>query len=274
MTSSSGTSKAEIAIVIPVFNQLNYTSQCVASLNRGGVADAQMIIVNNASTDGTAEFLAAHPEIRVVSNETNIGCGPAWTQGARLSSAEWTVILNNDVLIPAGCLEGLISFAVENKYDVACPAMREGEADYDWQSHAAEFMKKMKDVRREDIAHGVCFMVHRKVFETIGYFNNFGGYEDDDFFRRARQAGFRLAITGRAFLHHFGSVTQKGMKCNGVMSRERRLRYRKAIGQTWLKRKIHQLNESLRGRRWKQSELRRYGNTLRERRLGGVVEHD
>ena len=273
MTTSSGTSKAEIAIVIPVFNQLNYTSQCVASLNCGGVADAQMIIVNNASTDGTAEFLAAHPDIRVVNNETNIGCGPAWTQGARLSSAEWTVILNNDVLIPAGCLEGLVSFAVENKYDVACPAMREGEADYDWQSHAAEFMKKMKDVRREDIAHGVCFMVHRKVFETIGYFNDFGGYEDDDFFRRARQAGFRLAITGRAFLHHFGSVTQKGMKCHGVMSRERRLRYRKAIGRTWLKRKIHQLNQSLRGRRWKQSELRQYGNTLRERRVGGMVEY-
>ena len=91
MTSSSDTGKAKIAIVIPVFNQLHYTRQCVASLNRAGVADAQIIIVNNASTDGTAEFLAAHPEIRVVSNKTNIGCGPAWTQGARLSSAEWTV---------------------------------------------------------------------------------------------------------------------------------------------------------------------------------------
>ena len=274
MTSSSGTSKAKIAIVIPVFNQLNDTSQCVASLNRVGVADVQNIIVNNASTDGTAEFPAAHPEIRVVSNETNIGCGPAWTQGARLSSTEWTVVLNNDVLIPAGCLEGLINSAVDNKYDVVCPAMREDEADYDWQSHAAEFMKKMKDVRREDIAHGVCFMVHRKVFETIGYFNNFGGYEDDDFFRRARQAGFRLAITGRAFLHHFDSVTQKGMKGREVMSRERRLRCRQAIGQTGLQRKIHQLNQSLRGRRWTQPELRRYGNTLRERRPGGVVEHD
>lgn len=264
---------AEISLVIPVFNQLAYTVNCVESLNRAGIGDAQIIVVNNASTDGTAEFLAAHPEIRVVSNETNIGCGPAWTQGARLSSAEWTVVLNNDVLIPAGCLEGLINFAVENKYDVVCPAMREGDADYDWQSHAAEFMKKMKDVRREDIAHGVCFMVHRKVFETIGYFNNFGGYEDDDFFRRARQAGFRLAITGRAFLHHFGSVTQKGMKFKGVMNREHRLRYRKAIGQTWLERKIHQLNQDLRSRWWKQSERRHFGNTLKERRVGGVVEY-
>jgi len=273
MTSSSGTDKATMAIVIPVFNQLNYTSQCVASLNCAGVADAQLIIVNNASTDGTEAFLAAHPEIRVIRNETNVGCGPAWTQGARLSSAEWTVVLNNDVLVPAGCLEGLIRFAIENKHEIACPAMREGEADYDWQSHATEFMKKMKDVRRENIAHGVCFMVHRKVFETIGYFNNFGGYEDDDFFRRARRAGFRLAITGRAFLHHFGSVTQKGMKFKGVMSREHRLRYRQATGQTWPRRKIQQLNERLHDLWWKRSERRRFGNTLKERRVGGVVEY-
>jgi GT2 family glycosyltransferase len=134
-------------------------------------------------------------------------------------------------------------------------------------------MKKMKDVRREDIAHGVCFMVHRKVFETIGYFNNFGGYEDDDFFRRARSAGFRLAMTGRAWLHHFGSVTQKSTKFKVVMTREHRDRYRRVIGRNWLQRKIHQWKQSFRGWRWRRSELRRYGNTLWERRRGGVIEH-
>lgn len=273
MTSSPATGKAKVAIVIPVFNQLHYTRQCVATLNRAGVADAQIIIINNASTDGTAEFLATHPEIHTVNNAANTGCGPAWTQGAKLSPAEWTVVMNNDVLVPAGCLEGLISYAVENKYDVVCPAMREVEADYDWQAHAAAFMEKMKDVRRDGLGHGVCFMVHRRVFEKIGYFNNFGGYEDDDFFRRTRQAGFRLATTGRAWLHHFGSVTQKGMKFKGVMTREHRDRYRQVIGHGWLRRKIHQLNQNLHGFWWKQTELRKYGHTLRERRIGGVIEH-
>jgi GT2 family glycosyltransferase len=266
--------KAAVAIVIPVFNQLHYTRQCVESLNRAGIADAQIIIINNASTDGTAEFLAAHPQIHAVNNAANVGCGPAWTQGAKLSRAEWTVILNNDVLIPSGCFEGLVSFAVEKKYDVVCSAMREGEADYDWQTHAAEFMKKMRDVFRDDTGHGVCFMVHRRVFEKIGYFNNFGGYEDDDFFRRVRQAGFRLATIGRSWLHHFGSVTQKSTKFKVVMTREHRDRYRKAIGHSsWLRRKIHQMKQSARGRRWKNSERRRYGNTLKERRVGGVIEY-
>ena len=64
MTSSAATGKAGLAIVIPVFNQLAYTRQCLDSLKHAGVADRQIIIVNNASTDGTAEFLAGRPEIR------------------------------------------------------------------------------------------------------------------------------------------------------------------------------------------------------------------
>ena len=151
--------------------------------------------------------------------------------------------------------------------------MREGEADYDWPQHAADFMRKMRDVRRDDIGHGVCFLVHRRVFEQVGYFNNYGGYEDDDFFRRVRTAGFRLAMTGRGWLHHFGSVTQKSTKFKVVMTREHRERYRRAVGQNWLQRKIHQFNQSRRGRRWRQTELAQFGGTLRERRLGGVTEY-
>lgn len=264
----------DINVTIPVFNQLHYTKQCVETLNRAGVADSQIIIVNNASTDGTKDFLMSHPAIHTVNNEGNVGCGPAWTQGAKLSRAEWTGVLNNDVLVPPGCLGGLVAFAVENNYDIICPAMREGEADYDWQAHAAEFMNKMRDVRRDGIGHGVCFLVHRRVFEQIGFFGNFGGYEDDDFFRRARAAGFRVAITGRGWIHHFGSVTQKSTKFKVVMTREHRDRYREAIGHSsWLRRKIHQMRQNARNRRWRNAELRQFGNTLWERRVNGVVEY-
>jgi GT2 family glycosyltransferase len=262
-----------LSVVIPVFNQLHYTKQCVDTLNRAGVADAQIIIINNASTDGTREFLASHPDIHAVNNEANVGCGPAWTQGAKLSRAEWTGVLNNDILVPPGCLAGLVAFAVENNYDIICPAMREGEADYDWQAHAADFMIKMRDVRRDGIGHGVCFLVHRRVFERIGYFGNFGGYEDDDFFRRARAAGFRLAMTGRGWLHHFGSVTQKSTKFKVVMTREHRDRYREVVGHNWLQRKIHQQLQGFRGWRWRRSELKKFGSTLWERRVNGVVDH-
>ena len=217
MTTPSATSPAKVAIVIPVFNQLHYTRQCLDSLNRAGVADGQIIIVNNASTDGTAEFLATRPQIRTINNAENRGCGFAWTQGAKLSDKIWTIVMNNDVLVPPGCIEGLISFAGENQCDLVSPAMCEGEVDYDFATHAADFMRRLKDARRGGMAHGVCFMVNRRVFESIGYFDcdpKLGGYEDDEYFRRARGAGFRLAITGRAFilsfrLHHAKKASRR-----------------------------------------------------------------
>jgi len=260
-----------ITVTIPVFNQLHYTTQCVDSLNHAGVTDEQIVIVNNASTDGTAEFLALRPRIQAVNNETNTGCGPAWTQGSKLSHTEWTVVLNNDVLVPSNCFQNLQTFAEENNYDVVSPAMCEGECDYDWQSYAADFMEKMQFVERKNIAHGVCFMVHRRVFEKIGYFNNFGGYEDDDFFRRVLRAGFKMAMTGSAFLHHFGMATQKSIKSEQVMAKvyERRERYRRETGLTWPKRKWSQLRNSVRGRWWRISEKRRFGHTLKERRQDG-----
>jgi len=199
-------------------------------------------------------------------------------RGVLESVAGWTteiiVVLNNDVLIPSGCLEGLIRFAAENKYDVVCPAMREGDLDYDWQAHAQEFMNKMRNVHRNGVGHGVCFMVHRLVFEKIGYFKNFGGYEDDDFFRRARAAGFRMAITGRGWLHHFGSITQKAIKPGegrpvGWGDRDH---YREQTGQTWLKRKVAQVSNGLRATWWQNSERLRYGWTLREQRIAGTLK--
>src|ERR1017187_1637166 len=110
--------KLNITITIPVFNQIHYTTKCLESLKRAGIADEQIILVDNGSTDGTAEFLAAHPQIRAVNNPKNLGCGAAWTQGAQGSKSTWTVVMNNDVLVPPGCMEGLVDFAERECVDI------------------------------------------------------------------------------------------------------------------------------------------------------------
>ncbi len=74
----------DVSIVIPVFNQLAYTTNCLKSLNAAGIADSQIIIVNNASTDGTTEFLADRPQIRTINNPENRGSGFAWTKGSSI----------------------------------------------------------------------------------------------------------------------------------------------------------------------------------------------
>jgi len=269
----------DVTVTIPVFNQIHYTVQCLESLKRASIADEQIIIVNNGSSDGTAEFLAERPQIRAINNPKNLGCGAAWTQGAQASKSTWTVVMNNDVLVPPGCMEGLVDFAEKECFDIVSPATCGGEMDYDFAAHAVEFMERMKGVSRRGVAHGVCFMVHRRVFDAIGYFDSdpkLGGYEDDEYFRRARSAGLRLAMTGCAFLHHFGSITQKSIKASlnqPKMSLGDRSYYRKKTGQTWPKRKWAQIKNTVRSEWWKTTERLRYGHSLHEKRIGGKWQY-
>jgi len=73
----------DASIVIPVFNQSQYTKRCLETLQEAGIAASQIVVVDNASTDDTATCLAAHPGINVIRNESNRGCGGAWNQGVR-----------------------------------------------------------------------------------------------------------------------------------------------------------------------------------------------
>lgn len=268
----------DATVVIPVFNQAHYTRMCLDSLRDAGLADSRILVIDNASTDQTAEYLATRPDLRIIRNSVNRFCG-AWNQGAKAAApAEWTVILNNDVLVPKGWLEGLAGFAQEEGFDVASPAMCEGEMDYDFAAHAETFMRKMSGVKRCGIAHGVCFMVRRRVFDTIGFFDDdprLGGFEDDEFFRRCRKNGFRLATTGRSFLHHFGSITQKAVKAE--MNRPRaslgdRDYYRQKLGLTWFTRRRERWLNHFFSLKWRLRERVRHGLTLRARReAGGFV---
>jgi N-acetylglucosaminyl-diphospho-decaprenol L-rhamnosyltransferase len=267
----------DFCIVIAVVNQLDYTRQCLQSLGRAGVPTASVVIIDNASTDGTREFLAAEPGLRVISNQINRGCAPAWNQGveaAQSARSEWVVILNNDVVVAPGFREGLLGFAAQSHCDIISPAMVEGDLDYNFDDFAAEYLRKMSRAVRRGVASGVCFMVHRKVFETIGAFDERlgqAGYEDEDFFRRAHKAGFRLAITGRAFLHHFGSVTQKSIKSALGVSESGRLGNRDYFRQkhrlNWVHRCFDHLREQTRAALWRRRERHRFGVTLRLRRV-------
>jgi GT2 family glycosyltransferase len=266
----------DVSVVIPVFNQLDYTAQCLDSLNRAGVADSEIVVINNGSTDGTKEYLEHRREIRVISNETNQGCSFAWNQGVKASKATWTVLLNNDVIVPPGWREGLVQFAEEKNFDIVSPAQCDGPKDYDFNEFSIRFMATMGEFYRRGSASGVCFMVHSRVFEAIGLFDvklGQAGYEDEDFFRRARRAGFRLALTGRSFLHHFGSVTQKSVKSAMAIPNSARLGnrdyFRKKHRLNWLRRRTDRLRGKLQWAIWRRKECRHAGLALVIRRVDG-----
>ncbi len=268
-----------VSIVIPVFNQLHFTKICLESLLPSLSQDCEIIIIDNGSSDGTDEYLSKYSNIKVITNEQNRGCAFAWNQGVKDSIAPWVAILNNDLILSPNWLDGLLSFAEKKGVDIISPAFREGEYDYNIAEHSRNFVKLMHNVARIGVAQGICFMVRREVFERVGLFDeNFriGQFEDNDFFRRAKLAGFILGTTGLSFVHHFGSVTQK-MICkechDNTYEMENRIYFRKKWQLNWFKRFAERRYFKLRERLWSLSERIRYGHTLVEKNIDGKIRY-
>jgi N-acetylglucosaminyl-diphospho-decaprenol L-rhamnosyltransferase len=197
------------------------------------------------------------------------------------STAAWTAILNNDIIVAPGFREGLVGFGEEAGCDIVSPAKGDGELDYPFPEFAAAFLEKMGSVCRFGLAYGSCFMVHRRVFDAVGLFDTqvgLAGNEDEDFFRRARAAGFRLGVTGRAFLHHFGSVTQRSVKAGMGLPNSAQLSdkayYHRKHRLTWYQRRWERLSTKIRTFLWRRREQRRFGLTLNMRRHGGQWQYE
>src|SRR5689334_22695040 len=101
----------DYAITFACYNQAEYTRRCVDSLVATGADRARIVAVDNGSTDDTRAYLGSLNLGRCVYNKGNLGCGVAWNQGALALQAEWTVVMNNDVVVTTGWLDALIDCA-------------------------------------------------------------------------------------------------------------------------------------------------------------------
>lgn len=261
------------AIIIPVLNQWAYTQQCLEHLLRTLPSGVQVILINNGSQDETAEKLSEYRWVDVVSNPTNLGCARAWNQGIDSSpQATWRIFLNNDVLLSANWLDGLMDAAESLALDIVCPAMREGPINYSLEDRASFVTTRMRSLARLGMPHGVCFAVRNTVFETIGRFDEafrVGQFEDTDFFRRASASGFSSATVGTSFIHHFSSITQNALskKRVGPYEAENRAYFRKKWNLHWFRRKLEKLQAARRLSRYIRQERALAGSMLIDRSI-------
>lgn len=263
------------SIVIPVLNQLKYTAQCVESLLAQGVRAGDILVIDNASTDDTPQWLAQHPELGQQRNHVNLGCGGAWTQGALLAlNAEWVVLLNNDVLAGPRAIDAMLDAAEREDLRVVSPALLEGADDYGFARFAPDYLGKMAGTVRRGWFHGVCFAVHRSVFERIGFPDTdrrLGGHEDLEYLVRCERAGIPVGTVGDAVFHHFGSITQKAIKKEtGAKSLGDRHYFYARLGMGWLGRKRFKLQNRRQRERWAAEELARHGLSLHMLRDNGA----
>ncbi|MBX3620371.1 MAG: glycosyltransferase family 2 protein [Rhizobacter sp.] len=260
-------------VVIPVLNQLHYTRQCVASLRAAGVPAEAILVIDNASTDDTAAWLAQTPDARSVHNDVNLGCGGAWTQGCYLAEGDWVVLLNNDVLAGPNAIDAMLDAAERHGLDVVSPALLEGPDDYDFAAFAPAYCEQMKDELRRGWFHGVCFAIRRSVFHRIGYPDTdrlMWGHEDKEYLVRCLRAGIPVGTVGGSVFHHFGSITQAAMKREQNIKKlgDHRHAYRR-MGMGWWERRRFKRRQGRESTDWAHAEGARHGITLHMLRTDG-----
>ena len=111
------------SIIMPCWNQVGFTQQCLAALKEHTRPAWELIVIDNGSNDGTAAYLAgvrdmASVPVTVVTNTKNVGFPAAINQGLRLARGEYLVLLNNDVIVTDGWLDQLIALVNAKRGDV------------------------------------------------------------------------------------------------------------------------------------------------------------
>jgi N-acetylglucosaminyl-diphospho-decaprenol L-rhamnosyltransferase len=102
----------KLSIVIVSFNSRQFIEPCVRSLaEEPGTTEHEIVVVDNASSDGSAEAAQAFaPGITVIANRRNLGFGRAANQGFQKTSGEYVLVLNPDVTATPGSLGSMIRF--------------------------------------------------------------------------------------------------------------------------------------------------------------------
>lgn len=218
------------SIIIPCFNNLRYTRECVEHLARNMKSPYELIIVDNGSTDGTAAYVKKLAKARLIKNRSNLGFAQAVNQGMRAARGEYLVWLNNDVIVTPGWLEGLIACAERSpKIGAVGPCTNEtvgyqkvSRVHYRGDKELYRFSQawSLKNGGKAITAHrlvGFCLLLKREVVEQVGFLDGrfgIGCYEDYDYCLRVRQAGYELACALDVFVHHHG---HKSFKNNAAM---------------------------------------------------------
>jgi O-antigen biosynthesis protein len=266
-----------VSIVIPVFNKAEFTLNCLHSLLKEiDLRRTQIIVVDNASTDRTAEILSQFSDlIRVISNEENRGFVDACNQGAAAARGEFLVFLNNDTEVLPGWLNpleetaeqrpsvgavgSLLLYPDNSIQEAGAIVWRNGEAHhYGWGGSPDD--RRFNFAREVDYCSAASLLIRKNVFNELGGFDRRFApayYEDVDLCFGVRSLGYKVMYQPASRLVHYegvtaGADTSKGIKQFQIVNREKFVaKWREVLEHDQLPKKLERLTEaSDRNRDW------------------------
>ena len=229
----------DISVVIVTWNTRQMTLGCLEALYAGlGTLGAEVFVVDNGSSDGTAEAVARRfPSVKMIANENNRGFAAANNQAMRPASGRYVLLLNSDAVVEEDTLAGLVEFMDSTPGAGAAGAQlvsRSGKLENSaatFPSLATELLNKsllrlLKPSRfaagrvesqepvRVDSVLGACMIVRSETIEEVGMLDEdyFFFLEETDWCRRMREAGRDVYLLPTARAVHLKGASKSAFR--------------------------------------------------------------
>jgi len=228
-----------VTILVPAFNHVATTLECLSSIADNADPDGptfEVIVANDASTDGSADLLASVTNLRIVTQPTNLGFLLNCNAAAQHARGQLLLLLNNDVQVTRGWLGALVD-CLRSSPDVGAvgprivyPSGWLQEAGTSLHRNGTSEMIGLNGdpdapqfgyTRDVDYCSGACLLVKVVDFEALGGFDTryAPAYcEDSDLCMRLRESGKRIVYCAESTVIHHLSVTSDAMKSDYKLS--------------------------------------------------------
>lgn len=221
-----------VSVIVVTYNNLELTKACLASLDaHSHYGNIEIIVVDNASSDGSPEFLAGWVKQadnrKLILNTDNRGFAAANNQGLAIASGDYLVLLNNDTYVTPGWVRTMVNHMRRNTGlgllgPVTNNIGNEARIEIAYESMDEMLVRAAEHTRRRigrifplRTAAFFCVMIPRKTYEAVGPLDEAFGrgfFEDDDYCRRVEQLGLQVACAEDVFIHHQLSASFNKLK--------------------------------------------------------------
>lgn len=223
----------KVAVVILNWNGRKYLEQFLPEVIKYSAQDADIIVADNASTDGSVAFLREHfPQVQIIQNSSNGGFAKGYNDALALVDADIFVLLNSDIEVTAGWVQPIVSLMASDSTIAACqPKIRSFQEKHKFEYAGAAggfidaygypfcrgriFLAVEEDHGQYDDhaevfwATGACMFVRADVYKQLGGFDEdfFAHMEEIDLCWRMKLNNYKVMYCSASTVYHVGGGT-------------------------------------------------------------------